>query len=398
LPIIGHPKQRALGSSYILSNDERAYWLAWSRLPGIGPVLLKRLYQHCGSLAIAWQAPGYDLMAVEGVGIKLSQMIQAMRPQLQPEALLAQQEAAQFPFLTPADPLYPQILFEIADPPPVLYYRGHLELLSTLQYHPAIGIVGTRSPSEYGKRWTRRLSTQLARQGFTIVSGLAEGIDREAHQACLQHQGHTLAVLGTGLDVAYPHSNRELHDQIETKGLLLSEYPQGTAPERSQFPRRNRIIAGLCRALLVTEAPHRSGALITARLASDYGRDVYALPGSLDNPRSRGCLRLIRDGSQIILDEDSLLADLGTIPPLDSPAPPRVPVPAPPDLSEPLQQIWASLSLEASSLDALVQQVQLPTETVLSALMQLELMGLVIQLPGSMTFQRCPDSAGAVQQ
>ncbi|ASC69687.1 DNA-processing protein A/Predicted Rossmann fold nucleotide-binding protein DprA/Smf involved in DNA uptake [Halomicronema hongdechloris C2206] len=368
-------------------TNERAYWLAWSTLPGLGPVLLKRLYYHCGSLAIAWQTPVPELLAVDGIGPQLGQMIQTKRPHLQPEKLLAQQKATQFPFITPADPLYPQILFEIADPPPVIYYSGQIELLSALQYRPAIGIVGTRSPSEYGKRWTRRLSAQLARQGFTIVSGLAEGIDREAHQACLQQRGHTLAVLGTGLDVVYPRANQGLYHQIKAEGLLLSEYPQGTPPERSQFPRRNRIIAGLCRALLVTEAPHRSGALITARLASEYGRDVYALPGSLDNPHSRGCLRLIRDGSQLILDEETLLADLGTIPPLDA-----VPSAAAATLQlpEPLQPIFAALSLEAMSLDALVQEVQLPPEKVLSALTQLEVMGVVMQLPGSMLFQRYP--------
>jgi DNA processing protein len=274
---------------------------------GVGPITLKRIQAYFGDLASAWAANAIDLQAVEGIGSKLATAIAQQRPNLDltPPAV---------PFLTPADGAYPALLFEIPDPPPVLYYQGQLELLPQCQTQPAAAIVGTRSPSDYGRRWTRRISAALSRAGLTVVSGLADGIDREAHDSCLQHQGSTIAVLGTGVDVVYPRQNLDLHRAIAQRGLLLSEHPPGTPPDRVHFPRRNRIIAGLSRATLVTEAPAKSGALITARLANDYGRDVYVLPGSLDNPRCRGCLELVNQGAQLVLAEDTLVAALGAIP------------------------------------------------------------------------------------
>jgi len=212
-----------------------------------------------------------------------------------------------------------------------------------------------------------------------IVSGLAQGIDREAHQQTLQQGGHTIAVLGTGVDQVYPMAHRTLQQGIATHGLLLSEYADGTPPDRSHFPRRNRIIAGLSRLTLVTEAPSRSGALITARLANDYGRDVYALPGSLDNLTSRGCLELIAQGAHPVLDEHTLPAALGTLPMLDRAEPAS---PPPPDLAPELAQVLAAIPTDPATLDQLVQQLPLETATVLSALVQLELLGLVHQEPG----------------
>jgi DNA processing protein len=173
---------------------------------------------------------------------------------------------------------------KIADPPPLLFYRGRTELINAIQTMPSVGIVGTRSPSAYGQRWTCRITQQLVAHDVIIVSGLAAGIDRWTHQQTLDSDGMTIAVLGTGVDQTYPWSNRALQARVAEQGLLLSEHPNGTPPDRAHFPRRNRIIAGLSRAVVVTEAPERSGALITARLANEYGRDVFALPGSLDNP------------------------------------------------------------------------------------------------------------------
>ncbi|NET49885.1 MAG: DNA-protecting protein DprA [Merismopedia sp. SIO2A8] len=296
--------------------EERAYWLAWSQVPKVGPTLLFRLQQHFGSLATAWQAEVVDLCSVEGIGLHTAEAIAQSRSNLNPHQLLDVHTRDNPHFWTPADLHYPHLLLETPDPPPVLYYRGQVEPGENQGIIPMVGIVGTREPSNYGQRWTRRISHTLADAGFSIVSGLALGIDAIAHQSCLEISGRTVAVIGTGVNIAYPWSNRRLAERIADEGLILSEYPIGTKPKAAHFPKRNRIIAGLCRAILVMEAPIRSGALITARVANDYGRDVYVLPGSLDEKRAEGCLRLIGQGAQVILGEQHLLEVLGAIPQL----------------------------------------------------------------------------------
>ncbi|MFQ3615753.1 MAG: DNA-processing protein DprA [Cyanobacteriota bacterium] len=370
-------------------TDERAYWLAWSQIAGIGPTLLMRVYRHFGSLAAAWDAGVSDLEAVEGIGETTARAIAETRASLDPATLFADHQRDNPDLWTPADADYPRLLAEIPDPPPLLYYRGQVALAENRGEVGLVAIVGTRQPSSYGKQWTRRLVETLVQAGFTIVSGLAEGVDAIAHQACLDAGGRTIAVLGTGVNRVYPTHNRALAQQIDRKGLILSEYPRGTGPDRNHFPSRNRIIAGLCRATLVIEAGSKSGALITARVANDYGRDVYALPGSLDQPQSRGCLELIAGGAQLILDEASLLQSLGAIPPLD--APPKHSTPSqnlspakPPALDLPphLEPIFQAIPPEAIALDTLVQTTQIDTSNLLVALLELEMLGVVSQLPG----------------
>jgi DNA processing protein len=396
-------------------ESDRAFWLAWSQVTGVGPVLLQRLQQQFGSLAQAWAAPASQLRQVSGVGGQTLEAMDAQRRQRDPAALLAQYLQTNPHFLTPADPGYPRLLQEIPDPPACLHYQGNINLLdptATLM----VGIVGTREPTEYGKRWAHKLARTLAEQGITIVSGMAEGIDTYAHQGCLDAGGQTIAVLGTGVDVVYPPRNQTLHQHILERGLVLSEYPAGTRPERSHFPRRNRIVAGLCRAVLIVEAPTKSGALITAHLANDYGRDIYVLPGILDNPNALGGLGLVNRGAQLILGTHQLLVSLGAIPPLDPAAPNRVPsgVPRsgaqnarpkpepktkskpktkpenmPPSIPEALQPIWQTLGelcqqlgQDAIPLDLITEQSQRNSGEVSSALLQLELLGVVTQLPG----------------
>jgi len=374
-----------------METIERAYWLAWSQIPGVGPILMMRLYHHFGSLKLAWEAPIEALHQVEGFGDQMTAIAHKAIPSIDPEALLQSHLQDNPNFWTPADPEYPRLLLEIPDPPPLLYYRGSVDLRENQGVRPAIALVGTRSPTDYGKRWTQRLTQTLVQAGFTIVSGLAEGIDTIAHQTCLQAGGRTLGVMGTGVNKIYPRKNIELAKQILDHGLVLSEYPAHTPPDRMNFPRRNRIIAGLCRATLVLEAGQKSGALITARMANDYGRDIYALPGSLDNPQSQGSLSLIDNGAQLILSETHLLEMLGHLPSLDAAdqlslldAPPVAELPPlPPDLA----QVFQAVPLEATSLDQLVEQTGMATNMILSALVQLELMGLVSQMPG-MRYQR----------
>jgi DNA processing protein len=263
----------------------------------------------------------------------------------------------------------------------LLYYGGNriLEILS--QPTPSVAIVGTRDPSEYAQRWAQKLGYALARAGLIVVSGMAAGIDGAAHRGCLDAGGTTLAVLATGVDMIYPPENRSLYYQIHERGGFLSEYPRGVGADRPQFPRRNRIIAGLCRAVIIAEAPYKSGALITARYAAEYGRDVYVLPGHLDNHRAKGALSLVNEGAHIILGEEALLEQLlGHTPPLD-PTPSSA-------LSLPQQQILEAIQQlsqgsHSVAFDDIVHRVSLDTGVVMAELIHLELMGCVEQQPGN---------------
>ncbi len=374
--------------------DDRAYWLAWSQVPGVGSTLVKRLHQHFGTLQNAWTANTSALIAIEGIGPQTLEAIVAKRNQIDPEVFLEQHHQKNPHFWIPTDPDYPRLLLEAPSYPLILYYRGAVAVEENQGISHTVAIVGTRDPSDYGKRWTHKLTTTLVQHGFTIVSGLAEGIDTEAHRSCVDRGSRTIAVVGTGVDVVYPTQNRRLYEDILPRGLVISEYPSGTKPERLHFPQRNRIIAGLSRAVIVTEAPEKSGALITAHLANDYGRDVYVLPGSLDNPRSRGCLELINKGAQIILGEKHLLELLGTMPNLDisQPLPSSLPSDSPslplPNLEPSLAKILQAISSEPTTFDQVVQRVEMPASAVSSALIQLQLMNLVVELPG-MRYQRC---------
>lgn len=345
----------------------------------MGPVLLQRLHQQFGSLAQAWQASASDLLTVPGLGHQLVQRIVTTRPTLDPQALYDQCRAQNPHFWTPADPDYPRLLREIPDPPPVLYYQGHPQPAELEVTTPLLAVVGTRKPSPYGRKWTEKLVQAVVHQGWGVVSGLAYGIDTTAHRACLAAGGRTWAVLGTGVDRVYPPENRWLQQEIARQGLLLSEYPAGTGPDRVHFPRRNRLIAGLCRAVLITEAPAGSGALITAHFACQYNRDVYVLPGSLDNPAALGCLQLVQQGAQMVLGVEAFLEALGAIP-TSSPTVPLLP----PEWAA----IWALLPPEPIAFDVIVATSGQPASTVAHVLLELELRGYVTQLPG-LRYQRC---------
>jgi DNA processing protein len=353
----------------------RAPWLAWPQIPGIGPILLKRIYDHFGSLSAAWDASDRDLLAVDGLGERLIATILTHRPTIDLEELLAATLDRNPQFITPEDPEYPPLLWTIPDPPAVLYYQGDLRHLTP----PGIAIVGTRNATDYGKRWTRRLSTSLAERGFVIISGLAAGIDTEVHQTCLKLQTPTIAILGTGLDIPYPSQNKTLHHQLAQTHLLLSEYPAGTGPDRRHFPRRNRIVAGLSQATIVTEAGEKSGALITARLAKSFGRSLHVLAGSLDNPNAKGCLQLIHEGAEIILGEPELLTKLPNL--HTHPVATQLTI-IPPKLRPDLEKLWRALGPEPLSLDRLLEATQLPIATASSGLLELELLGLITTTPG----------------
>lgn len=361
-------------------EQERAYWLAWSQVKGIGAVSLKKIYQHFGSLQQAWEAPAIAFAEIDGINGKAAQAIQQNRARNFPSELIAEYLKENPQFWTPGDKLYPRLLTEIPSPPPLLHYLGQVESSENLGSKPMIGIVGTRDPTEYGKRWTRKLTEALVSHGFGIVSGMAAGIDKVAHYACLSANGRTIAVLGTGVDTIYPFSNRELYQKLTRQGLIVSEYPAHTQPDRGHFPARNRIIAGLCRAVLIIEAPQRSGALITARYANDFGRDVYVLPGSLDNSRSLGCLGLLNSGAHVILGVEHLLEMLGTMPCLDHF--PSTTAQSKPKLEPELERIYRLVNHESIALDAIAEQAGAGINEILATLSQLEMMNLIEQLPG----------------
>ena len=365
-------------------TSERVYWLAWSQISGVGAVRIQGLQKHFLSLKKAWEAPQQELRQVSGLGKQSVEQIIEQRSRLSPEQLLADHQKNNPDFFTPADPDYPQLLLETPAPPAVLYYQGQLNPQEMQGNKPLISIVGTRSPSEYGKKWTKKITTALVQHGYTIVSGLAAGIDTQAHRSCLEAGGRTLGILGTGLDITYPAENYQLYQQVKQQGAILTEYPKGTQPDRGNFPARNRIVAGLSRAVIVTEAPEKSGALITAKYANEFGRDVYVLPGSLDNKNAIGCLELLNHGANVILSESHLLEMLGTMPQLNLFAEKATPSP---EIPPELKPIWSAIAPEPTPFDVIVQTVNQDANSISAGLLQLELLGLISQAPG-MRYQR----------
>lgn len=284
---------------------ETRYWLGFHLVPGIGATRLARLIEYFGTLEAAWAATPAELRAA-GINQRAVQSLVTTRQRLDLDHEMERVERAGVQAVTLADPAYPRLLREIPSPPLVLYVRGSL----TPDDKQAIGVVGTRRASAYGREMARNLSADLARAGLTIVSGLARGIDAIAHQTTLDTGGRTIAVLGSGVDVIYPPEHRRLAAQVAEQGAVVSEFPLGTPPDGPNFPVRNRIISGLSIGVVVVEAPRRSGALITADFAADQGRTVYAVPGSALAANSAGPLQLLRDGATLAATAEDILADL----------------------------------------------------------------------------------------
>jgi DNA processing protein len=280
--------------------------------------------------------------------------------------------------VTPFDSEYPRLLSEIHDPPLVLFAAGSLERLRS----PAVAVVGSRNASRYGRDVATALASGLSAVGVAVVSGLARGVDTAAHEAALAGPGGTIAVLGCGLDVDYPRENAALKREIARLGAVLSEFPPGEEPRPQNFPIRNRIIAGLCAGVVVVEASRRSGSLITARLAADFGRDVFAVPGSVFSETSAGAHELLRDGAILCRGVEDVFAEL--FPTLETPAP--APLSAPPavpsELTAEARRLFEVLSGESASAEELVRSTEMPAAVVLAALMELEAAGLAAEADG----------------
>ena len=357
------------------SDDERAYWVAWNRVRGVGPARFGRLLEVFGDAATAWVAPANELRGI-GLDEKLVSEIVRQRLGIDPEHEMARLAKFAVVALTLRDPEYPRLLREIPGPPAVLYVRGELLPVDEM----ALGIVGTRKISAYGKQVTSKLAAELVERGLTIVSGLARGVDAAAHTAALDAGGRTIAVLGCGPDLVYPPDHAKLAERIIDQGAIVSEFAVGMPPEAGNFPARNRIISGLSLATLVTEAPEGSGALITAGFALEQGRDVMAVPGNIYNRTSMGCNRLIQTGALCVMAAEDVVEALNL-----HMMPQQLDMRAllPTDPTE--AQLLTLLEGDPRHVDDLCQLSHLPTATVSSTLMMLELKGFVRHL-GNMVY------------
>lgn len=289
-------------------------------------------------------------------------------------------------FIPRGSPRYPSLLSAAPDAPPGLLVRGDLDVLSL----PQLAIVGSRNPTQAGYDIARRFAEHLARSGLAITSGLAIGIDAAAHRGALEGGGKTIAVCGTGLDIDYPRANAGLSEEIASGGALVSEFPLGTPASRSNFPRRNRIISGLSLGTLVVEAAVRSGSLITARLAAEQGREVFAIPGSIHNPLSRGCHKLIRDGAQLVETADDIFAELQRFAPpgpVSSKTAESTALLAP-ALDKGYEILLDALGFEPASVDVLIARTGLKADEVASMLLILELEARIDACPGGLYVRR----------
>ena len=365
----------------MIDRDELAAWLRLLETPAVGRESARKLLAAFGSPQAVIAATSAGRREVVGPGpaaalasesAPLDALIAATLEWLQAES------ASLRSVITLGDPLYPAALLNTADPPLLLYAQGRLELL----HAECVSVVGSRNPTRQGTDNARAFSAHLSRAGLTVVSGLALGIDSAAHEGGLDGPASTVAVVGTGLDRVYPRRNLALAHRIAQTGLILSEYSLGTPPLPPNFPIRNRIIAGLTRGTLVVEAALQSGSLITARLASEAGRDVFAIPGSIHSPQSRGCHALIKQGAKLVDSAQDILEEL-RMPGMAASAS-TTDAPVPTGKEDPL---LAAMGFEPVSLDALVARTGSPASTLNARLLEMELDGHVARLPGQL-FQR----------
>jgi DNA processing protein len=362
--------------------DGALRWLAFSRVPGIGRARLRILMEHLRNPHEAWEATAAQLACLPEWDERTAAQTVAGRAEGAREAAVeaAAAERAGLRLLTLLDADYPDLLRQIPDAPPLLYIGGTAPL-----YRPSVAIVGSRRPSVYGLSVAERLGYDLAAAGLTVVSGMAAGIDSAAHRGALAG-GLSVAVLGSGADVAYPAQSRRLHGELVRKGAILSEYPPGTLPRAHHFPERNRIISGLCLGIIVVEAGERSGTLITVGCALEQGRDVFAVPGPVTSPLSAGPHRLIREGATLISGAADLLQELAARwPQVPIGVPDRLPSDAGDRQSAgPEARLLAAIAAAAQGAEQLAQSTGLLPAEIQAALSVLEMKGLIRQLPGGL--------------
>jgi len=356
--------------------ESLTYWLALKTVPGVGNCMFLQFLKHFGEPEKVFKASREELLKVEGVNLQLASMIAHYKVPKAVQEDLALVRKNHFSIITFANPDYPALLRQIHDPPPVLYAYGRLRPDGL-----NIAIVGSRNATSYGRAVTERLSGDLACRGFTVISGMARGIDSAAHVGALAAQGETIAVLGCGLGTVYPSENKALFHRIAERGAVISEFPFLTPPEAHNFPVRNRIISGLALGTIIVEATHKSGSLITARLAAEQGREVFAVPGSVTSFKSMGTHRLIKEGAKLVEHVNDVIEELN-IGQERATMEPNKPPPLP--LTQGEKIVLSELSPYPIHIDKLARQVALSAGEVSSLLLQLELKGLVTQSPGKL--------------
>jgi len=352
--------------------DDNKYWVGFNLIKGIGAVRMQALMNHFDNLESAWKAAPIDLSKA-GLSRKLIERIVLARDQVDLEKVWARIEAQGIKILTWKDQAYPQRLKEIEQPPPVLYVRG--DYLPDDLY--AVAIVGTRRVTPYGRQITEELSSYLASNGITVVSGLARGVDAIAHQTALKAGGRTIGVLGSGVDKIYPPEHRSLAQQMIEQGAIVSDYAPGTPPDASNFPPRNRIISGLSLAVVVVEAGETSGALITAEFAAEQGREIFAVPGSILAPQSKGTNKLIQKGALPLLSINDLMQALNLTRMGEHKAARKIIA-----ADETERRVMSILGAEPLHVDEIRNQTELPIEKVSATLALMELKGMVRQVGG----------------
>ncbi|MGH8442030.1 MAG: DNA-processing protein DprA [Nevskiaceae bacterium] len=373
-----------------MTADPRArpqveHWLALLRAPGIGPAWALRLIERFGNPAALFAA-GTEAWTAAGVPLALHQgLLSPDRPGVDRDLRWLEEDGRHL--ITWADERYPPLLREIAQAPAALFVHGDPTLLA----HRQLAIVGARAATRPGTEIAEGFAAELTRCGFAITSGLALGIDGAAHRGALAAGGHTLAVCGTGLDRVFPTRHRELAREIAERGALVSEFPCGTPPVADNFPRRNRIISGLALGVLMVEAATRSGSQITARLAGEQGREVFAIPGSIHSPMSRGPHALIRQGAKLVESVNDILDELSAQLGEDFARPPPREATAV-ELDPARRRVLDAVGFEPTGFDRLIERLAMPVDALSAALLTLELDGLIATAPGG-AYQRLAGSA-----
>ena len=353
--------------------------LCLSLIRGVGPRIRQALLEYFGSPEAVLTASTTELVAVTGVGAKLAQRIATARQQIDVDHELAVCESGGVTIVMDTDEGYPRLLREIHDPPGILFVRGALQVEDSL----CIAIVGTRHATRYGTQQASRFAAGLVRAGFTIVSGLARGIDAAAHRGALEANGRTLAVLGSGVLNVYPPEHADLANDIARQGAVISELPPKMPPMSGSFPQRNRLVTGISLGVIVVEAAERSGALISAGHAVDQGREVFAIPGRIDNRVARGTHRLLRDGAALVESVDDVLEQLGPlVETLTLPSGEPLQHPAELMLNDQEKRVFHAIPDTGTSIDQLVVTSGLPVHRGLSTISVLEMRKLVVRVSG----------------
>ncbi len=370
------------GGQARVSDDDPALFdrLRLALLPGVGPRLRQALLDRFGDPTGVFAASAAQLREVPGIGRKLSEAIAQARQEVPVAETLALCRQHRIDLLCDTDDAYPRLLHETHDPPGVLFLRGTLTPADAM----AVAIVGTRHATQYGLRIAERLGGGLARAGFTVVSGLARGIDAAAHRGALDAGGRTLAILGSGVLNIYPPEHKQLAEKVAASGAVISEYHPQAAPIRGVFPQRNRIISALSLGVVIVEAALASGALITARHAMEQGREVFAVPGQVDNRMAQGCHRLLRDGARLVESVQDILDELGPlVQPMERPGGETVHHPAELLLNEQEQQVLQAIETASTPIDNVIAKAGLPVHQVLATISVLEMRRLIRRLSGN---------------